>query len=432
MLLSAALIGCAAAQNASGSYDWLGTAIPRGPYASSLPQPDWLSPSAGAYSTVAGISSTYSPYGYDFLQIASSDPFLSGLTVEGGQAASNRLYVQLDGVLTTSGRVALGQPYVLWANVGNWGAFYLYDQNNLVLSQSYLAPGWYRIGGGYSDAMGTHLFRFVSAGQSSNSLSLVVESGGYLTSFGLTGRVVDQGGNGIGGATVIATSSEGGVFTSTSNALGYYGMNLPSGIYLVTAQAAGYRFTQPAARVISELSSAAPDVVGYPDQVAAAAGTIGTTGTTATGITTGTTATGTTTGTTATGTTAIGTAATGAALTTGSSGTSTGQAYVVPGSQFSGIQYYSSSYTGLLQGRVADQSGGGIPGAAITVDGFLTGIVTDDSGSYSIELASGMHRIEASKAGWGIPPRVVFVPSGGSANLILVARGTVALGSGSS
>lgn len=422
VLLGMAFISFATAQNISGNYDWLGTAIPRGPYVGSLPQPDWLSPSDGliTYRSGAGTAFTYSPYGYDFMQIGTSDPFLAGLTIDESPSVPNQLYIQSGSALTAGGRVTLGQPYVLWAKVANWGAFSLYDYNNLVLSQNYIAPGWYRISGGYSDVMGTHVFRFVSAGQTSNSLSLVVDSGGYLTSYSLTGRVVDQSGNGIAGARVLVTSSDGGRFTSTTNALGYYGINLPSGVYLVTAEIAGYSFTQSVARVVSGIASAAPDVVGYPLQAVGVTGTAGANGTAGTIGTTGTSV---TSGAATTGTTmAMGTAVT--------AGTSANQTYTAPGPQASGLQSYSS--TGTLQGRVTDQSGVGIAGAAIFVDGLPAGVVTDASGSYSLVLPPGMHRVEVSKAGWGIPPRVAFVFPGVTTNLVLIAKGTVVLGSGKS
>jgi hypothetical protein len=384
--------------NGTENYDWLGTAVPRGALYSggAVPSsgtvPDWLSLS-GISSAIPGL---YGPSysrgvypGYSFMQIEPADPMLERLVVEGNLQTQNQLYIQSGGALTTGGAAVLGQYYTLWAKVANWGAFALYDQNSLILSSNYLAPGWYKISGGYLDLMGSHLFRFTSAGIQSNSLSLTVSPGNYLTSFALIGRVVDQNGNGISGARVLISSSEGGTFTTTTNALGFYGMDVPSGVYLVTAQFPGYSFTQSQARIWLGIASAARDIIGYPisgAQATAQAQTIGT--------------------------------ATGA------------QGYVQPaGTQFVGVVGTPYGGSGVLEGRVVDPLGGGIAGAAISVDGLNSGVTTDDQGRFSLSLSPGQHRIEALQSGWGIPPRVALVEQGQTSSLVLIGRSTAEIGS---
>jgi|GEM_PF-4444746 len=86
-----------------------------------------------------------------------------------------------------------------------------------------------------------------------------------LTGFGLAGRVVDPSGNGIAGAQVILTNIyEGGTFSTTTNSLGYYGMNAPDGVYYVTASRPGYSFSQSVSRMVNGFASAGMNIVGYP------------------------------------------------------------------------------------------------------------------------------------------------------------------------
>lgn len=95
---------------------------------------------------------------------------------------------------------------------------------------------------------------------------------GYMTGFGLTGRVTDQSGNGIAGAQVILTNVyDVGSFSTTTNSLGYYGINAPDGVYYVTASLPGYSFTQQVGRLVSGFISPALNIVGTPTSGAMAA-----------------------------------------------------------------------------------------------------------------------------------------------------------------
>ncbi|HWQ20576.1 MAG TPA: carboxypeptidase-like regulatory domain-containing protein [Methanotrichaceae archaeon] len=86
-----------------------------------------------------------------------------------------------------------------------------------------------------------------------------------LTGFGLAGRVVDPSGNGIAGAQVILTNIyESGTFSTTTNSLGYYGINAPNGVYYVTASLPGYSFSQSVSRMVNGFASAALNIVGTP------------------------------------------------------------------------------------------------------------------------------------------------------------------------
>lgn len=87
----------------------------------------------------------------------------------------------------------------------------------------------------------------------------------YLTGFGLTGRVVDQSGNGIPGAQVILSNVyEGGTFSTTTNAQGFYGINAPDGVYYVTASRPGYSFSQSIGTMRSGFVFAPLNIIGYP------------------------------------------------------------------------------------------------------------------------------------------------------------------------
>jgi hypothetical protein len=85
---------------------------------------------------------------------------------------------------------------------------------------------------------------------------------------------------------------------------------------------------------------------------------------------------------------------------------------------------------GWVQGRVADQTGTGLPFVALNVDGWRTAYTTDQQGNYRLELSPGMHIIDPFKSGYGIPPRAAFVASGQTTNLDFIAKGVVALGRG--
>jgi hypothetical protein len=59
--------------------------------------------------------------------------------------------------------------------------------------------------------------------------------------------------------------------------------------------------------------------------------------------------------------------------------------------------------------RIMSQSGVPMTMASIRVDGSRTSASSDENGYYKIALNPGQYRIDADKAGYGIPPRVVQV-----------------------
>jgi hypothetical protein len=383
-------------------YDWMGTPIISGSQGA-VTYPDWLSPSTAGrpdwdpygpgsiYYPAAGKAAwdPYAPvYGRDILNMEPADPAAAGLTVQGNLRTPNQLYLQRDGFLVTDGRVALGEPYVLWANLGYNGPFVLYDNGEAAaLSQTYLRPGWYRITGLYSEILSSHLYRFTSAGLNSNQLPVMVDTGGYPTGFGLTGRVVDISGNGIPGVKVVISGSDGGVFTTTTSAQGYYGFDATSGTYTVTAELPGYSFTPSTARVWTGTVSVAQTITGY---------------------------------------------AAGAQPPT-TQATQTPAGAQVYDSQPYGSQLYTgdlAGYTGWVQGKLTDQSGAPISQAVIRADSLRTSVTSDAQGNYKIALNPGMHRIDAEKAGYGIPLRAVLVLSGQTSTLDLIGKRTATLGSG--
>jgi uncharacterized membrane protein len=200
----------------------------------------------------------------------------------------------------------------------------------------------------------------------------------YTTGSQLTGQVVDASGSGISGARIWIIGGEGQATNTATNATGYYGMNVTPGNYTITAELSGYSFTSSTVQVWGGAASIAPRITGY------AAGSVP-----STSIAPATTA----------------------------------------GFYQYGQPYYSGGM-GWVQGRVADQSGAGIPFASFTIDGFRTSYSTDEQGNYRIMLSPGMHRIDPMSSGYGIPPRAVFITSGQTTNLDMIAKGTVALGSG--
>jgi hypothetical protein len=82
-------------------------------------------------------------------------------------------------------------------------------------------------------------------------------------SYSLTGRAVDQNGNGLPGVRLSVSSYEGGNFGAVTDAFGYYRMNLPSGYYTLTAGAPGYTFPTVSIRVIADIPTVAPLIMGY-------------------------------------------------------------------------------------------------------------------------------------------------------------------------
>jgi hypothetical protein len=88
-------------------------------------------------------------------------------------------------------------------------------------------------------------------------------TGPSLTGFGMTGRVVDQYGNGIPGAQVVLTNIyDVGTFTTTTNSLGSFGINAPNGVYYVSASMPGYSFSQSVGRITAGIVSPALIIVG--------------------------------------------------------------------------------------------------------------------------------------------------------------------------
>ena len=162
------------------------------------------------------------------------------------------------------GFVDLTEPFTHWARVETYDTFALYDCDSLILIRRSLTPGWCRLAGPASNVLGSHLFRFVSGGIFSNDLSVVVNPGGYPTTYSLTGRIVDSSGYGMPGVKVIISGPDGGVFTTYTDALGYYGMDVPTGYYLIDAQLPGYSFSRSSARAWSGVVTAADVITGGP------------------------------------------------------------------------------------------------------------------------------------------------------------------------
>ena len=196
------------------------------------------------------------------LQLLPADPTSEGLVVAGGGKLANQLYLQRGRDLLTQGTITLGEQYVLWARVNGKGSFLLYDYNRQILNQGYITPGWYRINGAYANYLGAHIYRFVSTGLASNNLSIMVGSGSYPTSFSLTGKVLDQSGQGMPGVKVIMSNNVGGKFSTMTNPAGYYAIDVATGDYLVNAEFPGYVFSQTSVQAMTGLVSAARPVVG--------------------------------------------------------------------------------------------------------------------------------------------------------------------------
>ena len=101
---------------------------------------------------------------------------------------------------------------------------------------------------------GPHIYRFVSAGLASNNLSIMVDSGSYPTSFSLTGKVLDQNGQGMPGVKVTVSNSDGGKFSTTTGSAGFYAIDVATGVYLVNAEFPGYVFTQTSVQATTGIS----------------------------------------------------------------------------------------------------------------------------------------------------------------------------------
>ncbi|MGA9097428.1 MAG: carboxypeptidase-like regulatory domain-containing protein [Methanotrichaceae archaeon] len=275
---------CSQGMGDSKEYDYLGTPVISSDQAQQQQAEDWINPYSagtpewdpygpGSQPTLG--RPDWDPYGPEYYQYASgsysgglrlqqADPSKEKLGVTGYVPYQNQLYLQRGPGLQSQGSVILGEPFVLWAHVIGAGGFTLYDRNQAILTHGYLMPGWYKIEGLFSDTLEAHQYQFASAGIFSNILTVAVGSGGYPTSYSLTGRVVDQYGNSIPDAKIIISSSEGGYFSTKTNAFGYYGMDVATGTYIITAEKSGYRFTQSTANVWTGVVSAARDIIGSP------------------------------------------------------------------------------------------------------------------------------------------------------------------------
>jgi len=207
----------------------------------------------------------------------------------------------------------------------------------------------------------------------------------------LLGQAVDAAGSGMAGITVWAISIDGrainatGAIKTSTNATGYYSFDLSLGNYTLVAELPGYSFTSSTARVSMANTTIAQPIVGY----------------------------------------AAGTGSSPAALPTPSQSPVGNQPVA---SQFNtGI---IGRGTGWVEGRIMSQGGMPIPLASIRVDGFRTFASSDEQGYYKIALNPGLHRIDADKTGYGIPPRVVPVFVGQTSILDLFGKGTVVLDTG--
>ncbi|MFB3766418.1 MAG: carboxypeptidase-like regulatory domain-containing protein [Methanotrichaceae archaeon] len=216
----------------------------------------------------------------------------------------------------------------------------------------------------------------------------ITEPDGNSTGHDLIGQVVDAAGFGISGATVWIIGNEGRAFNATTNITGYYGFNVASGNYTITAELPGFSFTSAASQVRPGTTVLAPRIIGY------SAANVTMTNITAPN--------------------AFNLYPSGSAY---SSGATSSPAY-----------YTGTNGIGWAQGRIVDRSGAPIPFAGIGVDGFPASASTDAQGNYRIALSAGMHTLEPMKSGYGIPPRVVFITPGNITNFDLTGSKTIVLG----
>jgi len=266
LLLCLAWLGLAASQGMSDSraydqsgYQGMGTPV-YGTDQAVMVMPDYLSPYDSAL-----------PQGYQMgsanpvrLIMEPADPAGEGLLFEENISQANQLYIQMGNRILTEGTAMLGEEYLLWARISARGSFQLFDYNGLLFSQPSVPPGWYRISGAYGDSLGGHLYRFQVAGLSSNDLTVLVSPGGYPTAYSLTGRVVDESGQGLAGANVVITNSEGGRFSKITDDGGYYAFDVTPGLYSVNAQHPGYSFASGQVQALAGMVSAARPLVGSP------------------------------------------------------------------------------------------------------------------------------------------------------------------------
>lgn len=284
VLFMAAMISCSALFGVATSFgasqtkpqNWL-TPGSAGQAASSQFQPDYLNPytadipdwdpfAPGGTGVAAGRAAwdPYAPYWQESFVLEKADPVALGLTMKDASRTASQLYLQQGGLLVTRGSILLGDPIILWAYLNLPGNVVLYDNGNIVLSTGYVLAGWYRIAGAHADILTPHIYIIRVAGLYGNNVSANVDPGGYTALYSLVGRVVDTKGIGMPGVTVRISSSEGGTFTKTTDQFGYYGMDVPSGYYVIDAQYTGYMFTQSTGRVWTGTISAVGVIVGTP------------------------------------------------------------------------------------------------------------------------------------------------------------------------
>ncbi|MHC1631297.1 MAG: carboxypeptidase-like regulatory domain-containing protein [Methanotrichaceae archaeon] len=286
----------------------------------------------------------YAPHEYNnMLHLVSSDPSAQGLVVHDDVLNPNQLYFQSNGLLITRGTVNLGEAYTLWIHVDNWGPFGLYDNGKAIISQRFLTPGWYKMDC-YAEILKAHTYYFNATGWSNNVI-VIVNSGSYSTTYSLVGKVVDQYGYGIPRANVKISGSNGGRFSTSTNTQGYYGMDVPSGVYTVIAELEGYRFTQATARVWMGTVSVAGNIIGYPHYW---------------------------------------------------------------GYKSSDFYQETQQNVGQLEGKVTDRNNIGISGVLVNVDGLFV-VSTDNQGNYLVNLSSGWHTISIGNSDYIFQPASVDV-----------------------
>ncbi len=227
-------------------------------------------------------------------------------------------------------------------------------------------------------------------------------SGSNSANAEVIGQVVDSAGKGMPGVTVwIAGTDTGAInskgvnatnaFNAVTNSSGYYGFIVPVGNYTIMADLPEYSFTSSAVEASAENTTLARMIAGFaavanPSQMQPPLQPL------------------------------------------------TGNRSISPRiypSQLYPSQTYAGALgggTGTLEGRIMDQSGAGIPTAAIYVDGFKMSSVSDEQGYYQIALNPGLHRVDASKEGFGIPPRMILVLADQTSTLDLIGKRAIALG----
>ena len=239
------------------------------PFAADRPEWDPFGPRDESYYAITGVGwDPLSPAGL-VPQLLPASPFGpdQGLLIGDEVRTRNQLYLQSGGLLVTRGEVNLAAPYTLWLYVSDWAPLELYDRGSRILNPGFIRPGWYRLDL-RAETLEAHRYHF-DARTRSNNVTISVSSAGYPIYYGLVGRVVDSRGNGVPKARVLISGSGGGIFSTVTSGQGYYGMDLPSGTYSVTAELEGFSFTSSTARVWTGTVSAAGTVVGYPAGMAA-------------------------------------------------------------------------------------------------------------------------------------------------------------------